>query len=39
MEAARVWDTGDFVILTARESGRGKISGVPLETDPYSYTR
>jgi ketosteroid isomerase-like protein len=39
MEAARVWDAGEFVILATRESGRGKISGVPLETESiFVYT-
>jgi ketosteroid isomerase-like protein len=39
MEAARVWDAGDLVILATRESGRGKISGVPLETESiFVYT-
>ncbi len=31
IEAARVWDSGDFVFVGTRESGRGKISGVPTE--------
>jgi ketosteroid isomerase-like protein len=39
MEAARVWDAGDLVILATRESARGKISGVPLETESiFVYT-
>jgi ketosteroid isomerase-like protein len=39
MKAARVWDAGEFVILATRESGRGKISGVPLETESiFVYT-
>jgi ketosteroid isomerase-like protein len=39
MEAARVWDAGNFVFVVTRESGRGKISGVPLETESiFVYT-
>ncbi|MCW3032486.1 MAG: hypothetical protein JWM60_831 [Solirubrobacterales bacterium] len=33
MEAARVWPAGDFVLVAVRESGRGRMSGVPLETE------
>ncbi|MEA2152548.1 MAG: SnoaL-like domain [Solirubrobacteraceae bacterium] len=32
-ETARVWDAEDFVFVGTRESGRGKISGVPMEHD------
>jgi ketosteroid isomerase-like protein len=39
MEAARVWDAGDFVILATREWGRGRISGVRIETESiFVYT-
>jgi ketosteroid isomerase-like protein len=38
-EAARVWDAGDFVFVGARETGRGKISGVPMEHEStFVYT-
>jgi hypothetical protein len=30
-EAVRLWDAEDLVFLGARESGRGKISGIPME--------
>jgi ketosteroid isomerase-like protein len=30
-ESARVWDAEDFVFVGTRESGRGKVSGVPME--------
>ncbi|HEY0517577.1 MAG TPA: nuclear transport factor 2 family protein [Solirubrobacteraceae bacterium] len=33
IEPARVWDVEDFVFVAARESGRGKISGVLLATE------
>jgi ketosteroid isomerase-like protein len=33
IEAARVRHAGDFVFVATRESGRGKISGVPLNTE------
>ena len=32
-EAARLWDAEDFVFVGTRESGRGKISGVPIENE------
>jgi ketosteroid isomerase-like protein len=39
MEAVRVWSSGDFVLVATRESGRGRISGVPLETESiFVYT-
>jgi ketosteroid isomerase-like protein len=39
IEAARVWDAEDFVFVGTRESGRGRISGVPLETESiFVYT-
>ena len=39
MEPARVWSAGDFVLVATRESGRGRISGVPLETESiFVYT-
>jgi ketosteroid isomerase-like protein len=38
-EAARVWDAGDFVFVGTRESGRGKVSGVPMEYEStFVYT-
>jgi ketosteroid isomerase-like protein len=38
-EAARVWDAEDFVFVATRESGRGKISGVPMEHEStFVYT-
>jgi ketosteroid isomerase-like protein len=38
-EAARVWDAEDFVFVGTRESGRGKISGVPMEYEStFVYT-
>src|SRR3954471_10592105 len=38
-EAARVWGAGDFVLVGTRESGRGKISGVPMEYEStFVYT-
>src|SRR6476469_3941902 len=33
IEAARFWHAGDFVFVGTRESGRGKISGISLETE------
>jgi ketosteroid isomerase-like protein len=33
IEAARMWDAEDFVFVATRESGRGKISGVPMQTE------
>jgi ketosteroid isomerase-like protein len=39
MEAARVWDAEDFVFVAVQESGRGKISGVPMEHEStFVYT-
>ena len=39
IEAARVWHAGDLVFVATRESGRGKISGVLLETEStFVYT-
>ena len=39
IEAARVWDAEDFVFVGTRESARGKISGVPLQTESiFVYT-
>jgi ketosteroid isomerase-like protein len=38
-EVVRAWDAGDFVFVRARESGRGKTSGVPMETETtFLYT-
>jgi ketosteroid isomerase-like protein len=38
-ETARVWDSEDFVFVGARESGRGKISGVQMEHEStFVYT-
>jgi ketosteroid isomerase-like protein len=38
-EAAHVWDVGDFVFVRTRESGRGRISGVRIETEStFVYT-
>ena len=38
-EAARVWDAEDFVFVSARETGRGKLSGVPMEHEStFVYT-
>jgi ketosteroid isomerase-like protein len=34
LEAARIWEAGDGIVFIAgRESGRGKTSGVPIETE------
>jgi ketosteroid isomerase-like protein len=33
MEAARVWHAADVVLVAVREAGRGRISGVKLETE------
>ena len=39
IEAARVWDAEDFVFVAVQESGRGKISGVPMEHEStFVYT-
>jgi ketosteroid isomerase-like protein len=39
IEVARVWDAGDFVFVGTRESGRGKISGIPTEHEStFVYT-
>jgi ketosteroid isomerase-like protein len=39
MELARVWSAGDYVLVATRESGRGRISGIPLETESiFVYT-
>ena len=32
-EAVEVWDAGEFVFARARESGRGRLSGVPMESE------
>jgi ketosteroid isomerase-like protein len=32
-EAVRVWDVTDFVLVATRDSGRGKVSGVPMENE------
>jgi ketosteroid isomerase-like protein len=38
-EAVRIWNSGDFVLVATRESGRGKISGVPMEHEStFVYT-
>jgi ketosteroid isomerase-like protein len=38
-EVVRAWDAGDFVFVCVRESGRGKTSGVPMETETtFLYT-
>jgi ketosteroid isomerase-like protein len=38
-EAARLWDAEDFVFVATRESGRGKLSGVPMEHEStFVYT-
>jgi ketosteroid isomerase-like protein len=38
-EATRVWDVENFVFVGARESGRGKVSGVPMDHDStFVYT-
>ena len=31
-EATRIWGAADFVFVGTQESGRGRISGVPMET-------
>src|SRR4051794_35238085 len=33
LDAARVWGEGDFVFVATRESARGKMSGIPMETE------
>ena len=30
-EIARVWDAENFVFVCTRESGRGKVSGIPMQ--------
>jgi ketosteroid isomerase-like protein len=30
---ARIWDAEDLVFVATREAGRGKLSGVPMESD------
>ena len=38
-EAVRVWDAENFVFVAMRESGQGRISGVPIENDStFVYT-
>ena len=32
-EETRLWDSGDFVFVCVRESGRGRTSGVPMESE------
>src|SRR6476660_762071 len=33
IEATRIWGAADFVFVGTQESGRGRISGVPMETE------
>ena|SRR5436190_6134038 len=38
-EAVRVWDAESFVFVAMRESGQGRLSGVPIENDSiFVYT-
>src|SRR6478736_9791343 len=38
-EAVRVWDADSFVFVAMRESGQGRISGVPIENNStFVYT-
>ena len=38
-EAVRVWDAENFVFVAVRESGQGRISGVPIENNSsFVYT-
>ncbi len=38
-EVVRMWDAEDFVFVAHRESGRGRISGVPMESEStFVYT-
>jgi ketosteroid isomerase-like protein len=32
-DAARVWGEGEFVFVATRESARGRMSGIPMETE------
>jgi ketosteroid isomerase-like protein len=39
LDAARAWAVQDFVFVGTRESGRGKVSGVPMEYESiFVYT-
>ena len=33
LETVRVWDAGDVVFVVARETWRGRLSGIPMEHD------
>ena len=38
-EAVRFWDSGEHVFVSIRESGRGRTSGVPMQTEStFVYT-
>jgi ketosteroid isomerase-like protein len=38
-EVVRMWDVGDLVFVSARESSRGKMSGVPMRSEStFLYT-